>query len=73
MRLMETALVMLLLVIGAVAGGLVVAAWNSDKPRRAWIADGVLHVDGPFKPEDAAALRDLWTQSTAKLQPDARS
>lgn len=61
---METAIVVLLLVIGAVAGGLVVAAWKSDRPRRAWISDGVLHCDGPLTIEDVTELRRVWTEGS---------
>lgn len=57
---MEIAIVAFLLAIGAVIGGLVVAAWTSDRPRRAWIADGILHFDAPLTEDDVIALRRQW-------------
>lgn len=57
---METALVIGLLCIGAVFGGLIVAAWQSDT-HRAWVEDGILHFDGPLAAEDIARLKELWT------------
>jgi hypothetical protein len=58
---MEFALAIAIFALGAAAGGLIVAAWMSDRPRRAWIDDGVLHCDGPFTPEDISALRQ-WRE-----------
>lgn len=67
---METAIVILLLVIGAIGGGLIVAAWKSDHPRRAWIKDGILHCNGPFTPEDISALRQ-WRELRAEYEASA--
>lgn len=67
---MELAVVLLLLVIGAVHGGLIVAAWKSDGARRAWIKDGILHCNGPFTPEDISALQQ-WNELQAQYKARA--